>query len=199
MSARSNVVRLHRAGTTGRTTLSDETLVAACAAGDVAALGALYDRHHEAVFRFVTRLSGGDRGEVDDMVQETFVGVRTAASKFRGGSQVRTWLFGIAVNVVRHAKRAHGRHRSMLDALRSVPLDPARSPDAEVHGVQLRNAVAAAVAMLPHELRTVFVMMDLEELSGAEVAAVLRVPEGTVFRRRHDARRELRAVLGDVR
>jgi hypothetical protein len=49
------VVRLHRTGNTGPVNLGDEALVAACGVGDPAALGALYDRHHEAVARFVGR------------------------------------------------------------------------------------------------------------------------------------------------
>ena len=64
---------------------------------------------------------------------------------------------------------------------------------------EVRSAVAAAIADLSHDLRVVFVLCDLEELPGSEVAAVLGIPEGTVYRRRHDARRALREALGSIR
>jgi RNA polymerase sigma-70 factor (ECF subfamily) len=193
------VVRLHRSGTTGPVTLGDEALVAACGVGDQAALGALYDRHHEAVARFVARLSSANASDVDDLVHDTFLSAYSASARFRGGSAVRTWLLGIASNVVRHAMRSRGRRQALATQFEQFGQDPAASPDEGVRSRELREAVARAIAALPHDQRAVFVLCDLEEMSGAEVAQVLGVPEGTVFRRRHDARRALREMLGSVR
>jgi len=198
MSA-ARVVRLHRDGGTGAHALSDEALVAACGVGDRAALGALFVRHHEAVLRFVTRLTGANDDDVDDVVQETFLVARSASARFRGGSTVRTWLLGIAANVVRHAARSRGRRRALVDAVGRVEPQPVRGPDADVHRNELRAAVAAAIDELSHDLRTAFVLCDIEELPGPEVAAALGIPEGTLYRRRHDARRALRERLRGVR
>jgi RNA polymerase sigma-70 factor (ECF subfamily) len=192
------VVRLHRVDTRAEA-LSDEALVAACGVGDPAALGALFDRHHEAVLRFVTRLTGANEDDVDDIVQDTFLVARDAAARFRGGSAVRTWLLGISANVVRHAARSRGRRRALVDAFSSVAPDGVRGPDVDVQTRELRAAVTQAISELSHDLRTVFVLCDIEELPGAEVAAALRVPEGTVYRRRHEARRALRERLRGVR
>ena len=81
MSAkRSVVVALHRADTsTGRLALSDEALVAGVGVGDPAALGALYDRHHEAVARFVSRLTRAIADDVDDELQASTFAVPPVA------------------------------------------------------------------------------------------------------------------------
>jgi RNA polymerase sigma-70 factor (ECF subfamily) len=197
MNAR--VVRLHRPGSTGAHELTDEALVAACGVGDRAALGALFDRHHEAVLRFVTRLTNANEDDVDDIVQDTFLVACSASARFRGGSSVRTWLLGIASNVVRHATRSRGRRRALVDAVGRVEPEGVRGPDALVHSIELRAAVAKAIDELSHDLRTVFVLCDLEELPGAEVASALGIPGGTVYRRRHDARRALRESLRGLR
>lgn len=193
------VVRLHRSGTTGPVTLGDEALVAACGVGDPAALGALYDRHHEAVARFVSRLSNAATNDVDDLVHDTFLSAYGASSRFRGGSAVSTWLLGIASNVVRHAMRSRGRRYMLARAVEGVSPHPVTTPDDALSSRERREAMARAIGELPHDLRAVFILCDVEELAGAEVALALRIPEGTVFRRRHEARRALREALRSIR
>ena len=90
--------------------LSDEALLAACGVGDPAALGALYDRHHEAVFRLISRLLYSDPAAIDDLVQTTFLEVWRSAQRYRERGAVRSYLFGIAANVVRHHVRGARRH-----------------------------------------------------------------------------------------
>lgn len=78
--------------------LTDEALLAACGVGDNAALGALFDRHHEAVHRLLARLLRSEPGAVDDLVQTTFMEVWRSANKYNGTGAVRSWLFGIAAS-----------------------------------------------------------------------------------------------------
>src|SRR5262245_30031965 len=63
---------------------SDETLLAACATGDSAALGTLFDRHHEAVYRLISRLLQRDPDEIDDLVQTTFLAAWRSAARYHG-------------------------------------------------------------------------------------------------------------------
>jgi RNA polymerase sigma-70 factor (ECF subfamily) len=105
---------------------ADETLVAAVARGDRAALGALFDRFHGVVFRFVARLSGADSAHLDDLVQATFLEGARVAGSFRGRSAVRTWVLGIANNIVRHHVRAEARRRRRVE---SVARDRERGSD----------------------------------------------------------------------
>lgn len=191
------VVALHRADTTGGVSLSDEALVAACGVGDPAALGALYDRHHAQVRRFVTRLTRA--ADVDDLVHDTFLTASSAAARFRGGSTVRTWLLGIAANATRHAARAGHRRRALAEAFAHREPAASTTPEDAVRRAELRERIADAIAALPHDIRVAFVMCDLEDVKGADAARALGLPEGTVFRRCHDARRALREALGGMR
>jgi RNA polymerase sigma-70 factor (ECF subfamily) len=176
----------------------DEALVGACAQGDAAALATLFDRHQLAVFRFCSRLSGGD-GEVDDLVQRTFLEAWRCASHFRRQSTVRTWLFGIAANLARHKARAEMRRGAFLASAREHPVPEVLRPDQHAERREQWARLARAIERLPHLLRVAFAMCDLEGVSGVEAARALGVPEGTIWRRLHDARKQLReALAGDA-
>jgi RNA polymerase sigma-70 factor (ECF subfamily) len=177
--------------------LSDQGLIAACATADRGARAALFARHVTGVHRFIARMTAADADAVDDLVQSTFLEAFRCAARFRGGSQVRTWLFAIATNLVRTYARGEIRRKAAMTAAAELP---ARTCGAQVaeHRVMVER-LAIAVDELPHDLREVFVLVDVEEWKGAEAAVALGVPEGTVWRRLHDARNRLRAALGETR
>ena len=174
--------------------LSDEALLAACATGDAAALGALFDRFHEVVYRFAGRVALGDDAR-DDLVQATFLEVQRTAAKFRGLSSVRTWILGVTVNLARHVRRSDQRRRQrearFVAHVEAAPVDVG----AEVDQRMLLARVEQAIAELPHDPQVTFILCDLERLPVPEVARVLGVPEGTVWRRLHDARKIVRASV----
>lgn len=190
------IVPLRRAAPPAEASIPDATLLAAVAVGDVEALGVLFDRHHRAVERFAGRLAFGSSAELGDLVQTTFIEVRRSARAFRGGSAVRTWIFSIAANVVRHHLRGESRRRAMLAAATSHPPPQGTAPpDEQVAHRQLLERLQRALAALPVELREAFVMCELEEVPGAEAARALGLRQGTLWWRLHAARRRLRAAL----
>lgn len=190
--ARGQLVPLRR---TTPSDLSDEGLVAACAAGDRAARALLFERHVDAVAAMIARLAGAEPAAVDDLVQATFLTAFRAAAGFRGASAVRTWLIGIATNVVRNHARREVRRRV---ALGSFADQAQRTVGGGGEERVVLGRVARALAELPAPLREVFVLVDVEGLRGADAASALGVPEGTVWRRLHQARTALREQLGDV-
>ncbi len=175
--------------------MSDEALLAACGTGDAAALGALFDRFHDAVFRFAGRLTTTDDLARDDLVQATFLEIRRTAPSFRGGSTVRTWIFGVAANVARHALRSERRSRARqaryLEAVATAPMQI----DEQVEQRRLMARVEEALATLPSDQQIAFILCDLEQLPCGEVARVLAIPEGTLWRRLHTARKAMRATI----
>jgi RNA polymerase sigma-70 factor (ECF subfamily) len=174
---------------------TDEALLASCAKGDTAALGALFDRYQSVVYRFLGRLSGTDARDLDDLVQATFLEVHRSASNFRGGSAVKSWILGVALNITRHHVRSEVRRKAMLSSYaESLKSDSAR-PDESAERRQLMLRLYQALDKLPKEQREIFVLCDLEEVRGVEAAKILQVPEGTIWRRLHEARKALRAVL----
>ncbi len=174
--------------------ISDEALLAACAVGDSAALGALFDRHHEAVYRLVSRLLRMEASEIDDIVQTTFLVAWKSASKYSAKGAVKSFLFGIAANTVRHHVRTTRRRRDAI-ADWHPPSPAANAPDDQLSRAQQVQALTEALDRLPHDLRVAYVLCDLEDVPGVEVARMLDVRAGTLWRRLHDARKALRIAI----
>jgi RNA polymerase sigma-70 factor (ECF subfamily) len=173
--------------------LPDNALLAAVASGDNAALEELFQRLGDTVFRIMSRLRTIDRRDLDDVVQTTFLEVRRSAASYDGRASVGTWVIGIAMNVARHHARGEVRRRAAVSAIAEMPVTAVPTlPDDEAAHRQLLARLAAAFDDLPHHLQTVFTLCDLEGMRGVEVARILDIPEGTLWRRLHDARSRLR-------
>jgi RNA polymerase sigma-70 factor, ECF subfamily len=175
--------------------MSDEALLAACGTGDLTALDTLFERFHVAVHRFVGRLPGTDELARDDLVQGTFLEARRAAKRFRGTSSVKTWILGIAANLARHhlrsERRLRDKHMRYAEGLALV----SPRPDEQVERRELLREIEDALAALPPDLQIAFILCDLEELPGVEVARAIGVPQGTLWRRLHVARKAVRAAV----
>jgi RNA polymerase sigma-70 factor (ECF subfamily) len=174
--------------------VSDHALVTACAEGENSALGELFDRYSTVVYRFLSRMLGSGSPDLDELVNETFLNVHRAARKFRGHASVKTWITAIAANVARHHIRSESRRRAFLRVLQGRPERSADEGRAAEHRDLVRR-LGKLLTALPYDLRVAFVMCDLEEIAGADAARVLGVPEGTLWRRLHEARKSLRSSL----
>jgi RNA polymerase sigma-70 factor (ECF subfamily) len=178
------------------TPIPDESLIAACAIGDNQALDELFRRHGARVHRVLGRMRMIDHRDLEDVVQNTFIEVRRSALRFEGRAAVGTWILGIAMNILRHHVRGESRRRAAMKAVASVPPPPsARGPDDQAAQRQALVRLQAGLDALPEVLRIVFTLCDVEGLRGSEVARILDVPEGTVWRRLHEARLRLRDCL----
>lgn len=173
---------------------SDAALLAAMADGDLAPLGALFDRHHEAVRQFLLRISP-NAADVDDLVQETFLTAARAAGSFDGRASALPFLMGIAVRLGKRKKRTFARLRALYDSFASAPTKAPESPEDQTSKAQEEDRLRAAIARLSEDQRVALVMVEYNGMSGVEVAKVLETPVGTVWRRLHEARNELRYEL----
>jgi RNA polymerase sigma-70 factor (ECF subfamily) len=170
-------------------------LLGRIADGDAASLALLFDRHHADVLRFIGRM-GASRSDADDLVQQTFLQVMTAARSFDGRASLRAWLFGVAAMIVRRHRFSLARIAKRIASF-SVAEPRSNEPSAEGAAAtrdELRRA-SAALEKLSAKKREVFVMIVMEEARGEEVAAALGIPLATVWTRLHHARRELREHL----
>lgn len=175
--------------------VSDAALIAACAIGEHAALGTIYDRHHRPLFRFLSRVVSAPASDREDLVQCTFIEVWKSAARFHGKGSVRSWIFGIAANLSRHYIRSEIRRRVAMDGLAARPEGEVASPDKSIAQAQLVDQLATALGNLSHDQRVAFVLCDVEEMSGVAAAQALGVRKGTLWRRLHDARKRLRSDL----
>lgn len=177
-----------------RETATDAELCARVAAGDVGALGQLYDRHAPALRRVVGRL-GVREGDIDDLVQAAFLDVLGAAAGYDGRASARPWLVGMAVMRVRRHRRSLARLAEKLSAWSREPEAVVETPEASVEVRERARRAQAALARLSDKKREVFVLVALEGLPGDEVAKTLGIPVATVWTRLHHARLELREAL----
>lgn len=175
--------------------LSDRALVSAVAEGDQAAFGALYDRFHLDVHRFIAHLAHRDKTIADDLMQMTFLEAYRSAPRFRGASTVKTWLFGISANLVRTHFRGEQRGRAAMTSLGALESEPAASPSEAVIAQRRQRWLAAAIDALTPALREAYVLCAIEEIPGKQAAQVLGITEASLWRRLSDARSALRAAL----
>jgi RNA polymerase sigma-70 factor (ECF subfamily) len=178
--------------------MSDEALLAACALGDRAALGALFDRHVEPVRVFLCHLVICDAADVDDLVQTTFETLQRTAGSFRQRSGVKTWILGIAKNVARHHLRTRIRQRRIATELVHEPKPQGEILDEQLARQERILRLRAAISELTPKLREVFVLVYVQGISGTEAASILGIREGTVWKRLHVARKKVCATMGEV-
>jgi len=177
---------------------TDAALVERMRDGDMSALGVLFDRYDKDVRRIIAR-QGVSPGDVDDLVQLTFLDALKSAANYDGRTSAKPWLAGMAIIMVRRHRRSVGRLRQRLSRW---ALDPADAPvqPAPDHAAEIdeeARRAARALADLTEKKREVFVLFVLEGLSGEEIAAALDIPIATVWTRLHHARRDLREALAE--
>lgn len=153
----------------------------------------LYDEHFDFVWRSVRRL-GVREAAMDDAVQEVFLVVHRRLPEFEGRSSLKTWLYGIAVNVARNIARTQARRGA--EEL-PVSVEDTRTPGPARHA-ENREAVALLYRLLDkldEPKREVFVLAELEQLSAPDIAEALGVNLNTVYSRLRAARRDFEAAL----
>jgi RNA polymerase sigma-70 factor (ECF subfamily) len=172
----------------------EELLVVRLRAGDVAALGEVYDAHHEHLRAFARRLLGDDSA-AEDLVQDTFLTLPRAVARFRGDASLRTFLVSIAVRHASHYVRAAARRRLAMARFAREPQAPAPSPDDHAHRKRLASALLRAMDSLPTEQRVAVVLCEVEGRTSAEASGIVGAPEGTLRTRLFHARRKLAELL----
>jgi RNA polymerase sigma-70 factor (ECF subfamily) len=160
---------------------------------DEASFLALYRAHTPALFRMAWRLGGLAPGDMDDVVQETWLRAARALDRFQFQSTLRTWLTSILINCAQEARRRLARH-GMADTSARNSMDLPDLPGARATP-HLRVDLDRAVAALPPGMREVFQLHDVEGFTHGEVAAALDITEGTSKSQLFAARRKLRALL----
>ena len=170
---------------------NDETLLANAANGLEPGLAAFYERYAERLYRYALMMSGSVM-VAQDVTQEIFVYVLENAGAYDGrrSRSSMAWLYGIARNKLRRAKRS----RELTGNTADETLSP-DSPERAYQWSALITETARAIGGLPEEQREVLVMCGLQEIDYATAAEVLEVPVGTVRSRLSRARARLRAVL----
>lgn len=160
---------------------------------DQAEFRALYEAHFRFVWAALRRL-GVREADTLDLTQKVFLTVYARGPSFEGRSKLRTWIFGICQRIASDYRRSAPIRREVvtdsaeLDAHRESGFGPPGTLDSHQNAV----LIEAILARLPESQRIVFVLFELDEMSGDEIAELLEVPVGTVRSRLRLAREAVR-------
>lgn len=156
----------------------------------------LVQSHGTRLQRFILK-NIGQSSDAEDLAQQAFMEAVRSYESFKGQSELSTWLYGIAMNLVRNylSRAPHRRYTfsgdEELAEMAADTLSPAQAHEQTQHMQHLQSALAE----LPQAMREVLLMVGMDELSYEEAAALLTVPVGTVRSRLSRARSTLRAKL----
>ena len=168
----------------------EDELLRQVAGGDMRALEALYRGMRVRVFAVALAVAG-DRGVAEDVMQDTFVRVYSAAPGYRPGSRARAWVLTITRHLALDAVRRRAREPPTA-AAGCGAASPGGGPDGA------RLAMVNALLRLAEVDRQIVVLHDIAALTHAEIAAELQLPPGTVRWRYRVALARLRPLLEEV-
>lgn len=170
-----------------------EDLIARCVAGERRAWHELHQRYYQMVYNFLRRLGVGEH-EGEDACQDVFVQVFRYLARFQQRADLRTWIYKLCISRARRIRRRAAAGSALKWLLRrQVPASVAPGPEWSESDALRR--IRGALDRMKEIHRTVFVLFELEGLSGEEVAAVTDLPFSTVRRRLHHARQEFETLI----
>ncbi len=174
---------------------TDEQLLEEAANGNTAAFQILYERYSVPIFRFAYRLLGSVEA-AEDVAHDCFLGLIKEPGRFDSSrASLRTYLYGAARNQAAKRYQSFSRETA-LEELADEPRSADRQgPMAQVLDGELAGEVERAIASLPPLQREALVLFEYEDLSLAEIAAVVGTDSGTVKSRLFRAREKLRVRL----
>jgi RNA polymerase sigma-70 factor, ECF subfamily len=174
--------------------------------GDDLALNELMERWQKPLLSFILRYVGNEADSIE-LAQETFVRVYHNRQRFNFKSKFSTWLFTIAVNLCRNHARWRDRHPTIaLESAQATEeasqsdfsVSDEETPSYLLEKSELAQHVREAIEKLPHELKTVVLFYEYENLSYDEIGKILGCTQKAVETRLYRARKLLRRTLTGI-
>jgi len=171
---------------------TDVDLVRAYRNGDERSAAQLVGRHAAALARFLAGM-GADRGDVDDLVQDSFFRAFRALPGWRGESAFRSWLFRIGSNLLKDQFRRRGGR--VVVPLEDGNLVARDDPGAQLEARELRERIGEGLSRLPRLEREVFLLRVQQGMPYEEVAVVLQTTPGAARVHYHHAVKKLKELV----
>jgi RNA polymerase sigma-70 factor (ECF subfamily) len=181
----------------------DEALVARTQRGDTGAFDILIDRYKQRLYATVYHMTSNHE-DANDVVQDVFIKAYRSLNSFKGQSSFYTWIYRIAVNrTINFVKRRKNKgHFSLNDVDNDIESDPDFvelmshvTPRTEAGLNELQKTLNEALQKLSEEHRTAVILHDVQGLTHADIAKIMRCPETTVRSRLFYARQQLQGML----
>ncbi|MEK7233259.1 MAG: sigma-70 family RNA polymerase sigma factor [Elusimicrobiota bacterium] len=181
--------------------ITERDLIERSRSGDAQAFSCLVGRYEDRIYRLAKHVCVGLSAEADDVYQDTFLTAFKKLKYFRGDSELGTWLYRIASNLclMRRRKKSSEPFVPLLDRPRDHDdgeahqfRDWSPTPEEAANKKELVEKVTGALAKLPMDYRLVLTLRDVEGLSTAETAKILKLSAAAVKSRLHRGRLFLR-------
>lgn len=173
----------------------DYRLIELCREGDSSAIERFVQAYQQDVYRLALSILD-DSEEADDATQESLLAALRGLDSFHGASSLKTWLFSITVNICRtrlQKQKRSERLRRILGGILRVQSTPSVEENAIAN--ESDTALWRAIHRMDEKHHIPIVLRYYHDLSVAEIASILQIPQGTVHSRLNTARRHLHAVL----
>lgn len=157
----------------------DEVLARLAAMGDRDAFDVIVRRHGPAMYRYASRMLS-DRGDTEDAVQDAFVAAWRDLGRFHRRSSLRTWLFGLTAHKAQDIRRRRRPLPVGEEWVFDRAADRSEQPEAWAARSELLTALDRALAELPARQRACWLLVDVEGLTQAETAEILRMTPAAV-------------------
>lgn len=197
-------------GINSKSGLTDEEAMRKFQKDDEGSFDLLLARHGSGVLRFIIRMTGAEKPQAEDLLQEIFMKVIERRRNYDPGQKFSTWLYSIARNhCIDFLRTESYRRHSSLDAPLSmeeeggaVVIDFIRSDEKDqeerAFDLEVKELIDIGVRGLKEEFREVFLLREVEGLSLEEIAVVTESPLGTVKSRLRYAYKGLRKVFTET-
>ena len=173
---------------------TDRELIERWKSGDSRAATKLVGRHADALARFA--VSAGERAEIEELVQDTFVRAFSSIDSFRGESSLRTWLFTIERRLMLDRRRSERRQKATIPV---QPADAVTQFDAldSLLAEEAESRVRTAVNALSPMQREVFSLRVEQGMSYRDIAELVGTTEGAARVHYHNAMRAVKEFLSE--
>jgi RNA polymerase sigma-70 factor (ECF subfamily) len=174
-----------------------DDLAARAGRGDTEAFGLIFAQHNRFIYQFIYAMVG-DQNIAEELTQETFFCAFKGIGALRGESKLRTWLCGIAKNIVYKHIRSHRRRGAQSeDAIESLNLvdEKSQSPVKQVLARELNQAISAALGNLDEDKRLIFTLKELQHLSYNEISEITGFSIPKLKTGLHRAKAEMKNAL----
>jgi RNA polymerase sigma-70 factor (ECF subfamily) len=170
----------------------ESPLLLECARGNHEAWRSLHFRYYPVTVAFLRKF-GVREPDIEDPSQEVFLQMHRYLPRFRGSSELKTWLYRLCITQARHVRRRRRLSEALRSWLSGAPESVATS--SEFCEASARRRIEAALEQLTENERVALVLYDMEGLAGKQVAEILRCKEATLWRRLHYARKKFVEAL----
>lgn len=176
----------------------ESSLIKRAIQGDNDAFESLMSAYERKIYGLCLRMMG-NRQDGEDAAQEAMVRIWQKLPQYRGEAAFSTWVYRVTASACTDAIRKRSlRAQPSLEAMREEgvePQDGAPTPQQAVENTERREAMQRAIAGVPEQMRSVFLLRDVHGLSVEETARALNVSSGTVKSRLSRAREKIAAAL----